>query len=182
MNMMNKNSLLLALPVLLLGACSGSAEPTLLPAPEMDPSGAVTAIVPPPPENIPPDDFQIDFVTQLVERAVLDLAARQGVIYPSVEVLKVEPVEWPDAALGCPAEGYDYTQVLTPGYRIELGLDGIEYTYHSDQGTFIVLCLEDGPDGRLVIPIQPGERIQDGIPWMPVDPVEPGFEPDQAIN
>ena len=41
-----------------------------------------------------------------------------------------------------------------------------------------MLCLEDGPDGRLVIPIQPGERIQDGIPWMPVDP--PGGEGDIA--
>ena len=132
---MRKQNLLLLLIGLsaLLGACAGSAEPTLLPAPEMEPSGAVTAIVPPPPETATPIAIERNPVTQLVERAVLDLAERQGVTYPTVEVLNVEPVEWPDAALGCPAEGFDYAKVLTPGYRIQLGLDGTEYTYHTDQ-------------------------------------------------
>lgn len=49
-------------------------------------------------------------------------------------------------------------------------MEGTLYTYHTDQGTFIVLCLDYGPESLPVIPIQPGEKIMDGIPWMPVGP------------
>jgi len=107
----------------------------------------------------------------LAELAAFDLAARESVPVDEIQLLDLQPVEWPDASIGCPAVGTDYAQVLTPGFEITLLAEGTQYTYHTDQGEFVVLCLDDGPQPQLVIPIQPGERIMDGIPWMPVDPV-----------
>ncbi len=105
----------------------------------------------------------------IVARAVSDLSQRLGVAEDDIQVVGVEAVEWSDSSLGCPAEGMDYAQVITPGYEITLRVDEKEYSYHSDEGRFMLLCAEDGTVEILPIPIQPGDKIQDDSPWMPVD-------------
>ena len=105
----------------------------------------------------------------IVDRAVSDLAQRLGVSEDDVQVVSVEEVEWSDSSLGCPAEEMDYAQVITPGYEVTLQVDDDVYSYHSDEGLLMVLCGEDGTPEVLPIPIQPGEKIQDGSPWVPVD-------------
>ncbi len=105
----------------------------------------------------------------LLARAVSDLSTRLGVSEDDIQVVRMEAVEWSDSSLGCPAEGMDYAQVITPGYEITLQVDEVEYRYHSDKDQFMVLCSEDGIPKLLPIPIQPGDKIQDGSPWMPVD-------------
>jgi hypothetical protein len=168
---MMKTKLALSLSILLLfvlSACGGAAEPTLLPAPTETPAPPTAGIEGPP--DPPEEGFPLP-AKPLTQLAVLSLAQRQGVEVDSIELLRVEVQEWPDAAIGCPQEGYDYAQVITPGYRITLEAEGTEYVYHTDQGTFVVLCLQNGPEELPVIPILPGERIMDGIPWMPVDPI-----------
>jgi hypothetical protein len=63
--------------------------------------------------------------------AVDDLAARLDVQTDSIDVLTAVLVVWPNGALGCPEPGRSYTQVMTDGSVIELGVDGVVYRYHS---------------------------------------------------
>lgn len=154
----------------LIAACSGSAEPTLLSQPEMDPSGVATAVVPTRTPTVLPSTEIPEGAGAIVAASAYDLARRQDLPVEQIELVAVQPTEWPDSGLGCPAEGYDYAQVITPGYEIMLRAEGMLYSYHTDQGNLLVLCLEDGPDGLPVIPILPDGEIMDGIPWLPAEP------------
>jgi hypothetical protein len=177
--MMKNLHFLLALFILLLSACVGSAEPTLLP-PSSPQLPSVTPLLE---ERVVQPEAAFPLPAKpLAQMAVLDLAARSAIPIEKITLLSVEAMEWSDAGIGCPAEGYDYTQVITPGYEIMLQAEGTLFTYHSDQGTFLVLCLDDGPESLPVIPIQPGEKIMDGIPWMPVDPIPTVIEGDSIAD
>ncbi len=72
--------------------------------------------------------------------AVADLARQTGVPADQITVASVEPMEWPDASLGCPQEGMMYAQVITPGYLVALEAQGQTYQYHTDQRGTVVLC------------------------------------------
>jgi hypothetical protein len=71
---------------------------------------------------------------------VADLAKQTGFLADQIIVTSVEPMEWPDASLGCPQEGMMYAQVVTPGYLIVLEAQGQTFEYHTDQTTNVVLC------------------------------------------
>ncbi len=77
-----------------------------------------------------PKDLAADRVVGL---AATDLARRLGVSAHAVSVVGVTPVQWPDAALGCPEKGKVYAAVVTPGYRIELECSGTRHLYHADR-------------------------------------------------
>jgi len=64
------------------------------------------------------------------------LSARLGV--SAVQVDKAEPVDWPDASLGCPEKGMLYAQMITPGYKISLKVDGRTYPVHVGAGRAVV--------------------------------------------
>ena len=52
-----------------------------------------------------------------------------------------EGVQWSDASLGCPKEGFGYAQVITPGYKLVFDLEGASYPVHSNaDGSHIVIC------------------------------------------
>jgi hypothetical protein len=68
------------------------------------------------------------------ELAVADLAAKLSVSPDAITVKVLEPTDWPDAGLGCPQPGMMYGQVITPGYRIVLEVDGKSYEYHTGGG------------------------------------------------
>ena len=68
------------------------------------------------------------------------LAGRLDVDVEEITLVKVQPVEWRDASLGCPKPGVDYIQVLTPGYLIKLEAAGSEYEYHTDDAQRVVTC------------------------------------------
>jgi len=74
-----------------------------------------------------------------------DLASRLGVQSEDVAVFTVEPVQWADSSLGCPAPGYVYAQVITPGSKVTLEALGEQYTYHSDARSHFVLCRDGSP-------------------------------------
>ena len=78
------------------------------------------------------------------ERAIADLAARQGAQPSAITVVSEENVVWPDSALGCPEPGMNYMQVLTDGVRIVLELDGVEYAYHGGGSRDVFLCPSPG--------------------------------------
>lgn len=49
-----------------------------------------------------------------------------------IEIVTVEAVEWPDACLGVYTADMMCAQVLTPGYRVILAVDGQQYEYHTN--------------------------------------------------
>ena len=79
---------------------------------------------------------------EAVRLAQEDLAGRLGMASADVQLVSVEAVEWSDTSLGCPQPGMMYAQVITPGYRVVLEAGGQTYTYHTDEGRFVVLCEE----------------------------------------
>lgn len=147
----------------------GAAEPGEITEPSPSPEEAVT-----PPEEDAQEESQTGKSHELphrsiVELAVRDLALRLDLDPAQIQILAVESVEWPDAGLGCPLPGMNYAQVITPGYRITLEAAGKTYVYHTNTESALILCLDDGPQ-LPVFPVDPDE-IQDGEPWMPVDPL-----------
>lgn len=105
----------------------------------------------------------------LLEMAVRDLSFRLGVELNSIVVISIQSVDWPDSGLGCPFPGVNYAQVITPGFMILLATEGQVYFYHTNTEKALWHCLDGNPQLPL-IPIVPGE-IDDGVPWMPVDPI-----------
>lgn len=71
------------------------------------------------------------------------LAQMLGLNEDEIEVVSVEPAEWPDSSLGCPKPGMSYLQVITPGARVVLEALGQKYTYHTGPHSF-VLCEDAG--------------------------------------
>lgn len=147
------------IPNLLFGAilaavvagCDARAA-TFTPPPTMD-RAAGTAL--PAPETVSAaatDDVPEDAVTGR-EATRAALAARQAladekdVALAEVELVDVEPVVWPNSALGCPQPDAMYLQVLTPGYRVTVSAGGQAVTYHTDRSDPPALVRCDAPGG-----------------------------------
>ena len=169
--MMKKLSLLFALFIPLLSACSSSAEPTLNP----DSNGASaspaalstttqevegSAVESPQPavgqqelnltdKTVLPGDAET-----LVDLAKADLAPRLGVDPSAITLGFIKPITWPDATLGCPKPGMDFTPVEIPGFILQFSLDGQVYTYHTDEKNRVILCPAEGerPDEIFIMP------------------------------
>lgn len=103
-----------------------------------------------------------------IQASIDSLAEYLSLPAGQIDVLEVEPVEWPDTSLGCPQPGMMYAQVITPGYRILLKAGEQTYSYHTGSTGQGVLCGDDGRPLLPSFPVKPGE-IDDGIPWIPVD-------------
>jgi len=86
-----------------------------------------------------PDDS-----TATTHQVSQDLAERIGVDISEITAASIEAVEWGDSSLGCPASGYAYAQIITPGYQIVLEVDGEQFDYHTDLKGNFVLCGEEG--------------------------------------
>ncbi len=57
-----------------------------------------------------------------------------------INIVTVEAVEWPDACLGVYTADVMCAQVITPGYRVVLDVDGQQYEYHTNSdGSFVQL-------------------------------------------
>lgn len=76
-----------------------------------------------------------------VMAAVRALADQLGIPAEQIAVAAWEPVDWPDASLGCPEPGMAYAQVITPGYQVLLEARGETYHAHTDRsGQRVVFC------------------------------------------
>jgi hypothetical protein len=73
-----------------------------------------------------------------------DLARRLDVRLEAIRLVSVDSVEWRNASLGCPRPGMMYAQVITPGFRVTLEVEGKRYEYHTDRGRRVVLCEQPG--------------------------------------
>ena len=56
-----------------------------------------------------------------------------------LELLRIEPVEWRDSAIGCPDPGMSYLQVITPGhFALVRDASGLTHRVHMAGGHGIV--------------------------------------------
>jgi len=76
-------------------------------------------------------------LANLIARARLDLAVRENLIVDDIDTVSIEPQTWPDACLGLGEAGLFCVQVITPGYRITLRMNGQLYIYRTDLATQI---------------------------------------------
>jgi hypothetical protein len=131
--------LALALVALAAISCGGGGGSPATAAPAK-PAGTVVVVATPSP-SAPGAGGTPVTQNPAVVAAVADLAKQKNVDPARIGVASVEAVEWPDSSLGCPQPGRAYLQVITPGWRIRLTLDGQTYEYHADQtGSSVVLC------------------------------------------
>jgi hypothetical protein len=93
-----------------------------------------------------------------VAAAKADLVGRLGVTEEDIVVKSVEAIQWRDTSLGCPQLGMIYAQVITPGFRVVLEVEGQAYEYHTDGGQSVVLCEEESMTDTPTTPslIEPG--------------------------
>lgn len=111
-----------------------TTEPTGVPTAAASPTAPeATAAVQPLPTYGP--------ASPAVEAAIAQAASQSGAAASAVEVSRVEPVDWPDASLGCPQPGGLYAQVITPGWLVVVQAAGTTYEFHADaSGQNVVLC------------------------------------------
>jgi hypothetical protein len=70
-----------------------------------------------------------------------------------VVLVSIQPVDWPDASLGCPQPDMMYAQVITPGYQVALRAGHARYELHTDQtGQQVVSCSTGTQGERLRLP------------------------------
>ena len=82
-----------------------------------------------------------------------DLAARTEIWPERLGIRFAEDVIWPDSALGCPAPGQGYLQVLTPGFHIVLEAAGQPYDYRVDRRGTLILCQDLRPRAPIGAPL-----------------------------
>lgn len=74
---------------------------------------------------------------ELPPSAVLEaqeqLSDMLGVSVESIQVIEFEQVDWPDACLGLPQEGEACAQVITPGFRVVLEVNGEQHVFRTDR-------------------------------------------------
>ncbi len=80
----------------------------------------------------------------LIEMVKADLAQRLSLTAEQINVVDSVEVEWSDSSLDCPQPDLLYTQVITPGFRIVLEVNGQQYEYHSNRDAYFVYCENPG--------------------------------------
>ncbi len=181
--MMKITHLLLALFMLMLNACAGTVEPTLLPDPDSDSAGPAEPSATMPdteaPEIEAPETttvHQEGIVTDesalpggaetIVDLAKADLAQRLAVETSAITLVSYEEVVWSDSSLGCPQPGMAYLQVPKDGSLVVLEFESRTYDYHTGGGRDPFLCeqtiiqKEDSPQldlGDFITPSPPSD-------------------------
>lgn len=122
-----------------VAVAAGGCQPATLPAPggpDAPPASATAEGGRRAPADVRGESFPVDAAAQpAVDAAVAAFAASAGVAAETVRVVAVEPVSWPDSALGCPEPEMSYLQVITPGYRVVLEAGEERATYHTSDGS-----------------------------------------------
>ena len=73
--------------------------------------------------------------------ALSAIASELGVPRDALNVVELTPQIWPDTSLGCPRPDMLYAQVITPGFRIVVDVNGERVEFHADERGTIVRCL-----------------------------------------
>lgn len=106
-------------------------------------TGANSAATPPPPDWPLATPFPVP--DRVLTALIRELSALADVPIDEIDVAAAEPVVWPNAGLGCPAEGMAYADVQVEGMRIVLAAGGRDYAFHTDGAQRYVLCQDGRP-------------------------------------
>lgn len=124
----------------LLVACSARVEPvavptqTLIVIPPSDTPSPITPTDPPVLGVLIPANAQ-----PIVSRAQADLAAALNVPTEQIEITALDTAAWLDAEL-LDCDNSDVNGGTIDGYRIEFTVEGVVYTYHSNESSDFVRC------------------------------------------
>ncbi|MEA3337579.1 MAG: hypothetical protein U9R25_16910 [Chloroflexota bacterium] len=123
-------------------------SPTVTPAPtlsEVPGSGLVSPLATPVPTVVQGDpEVRSDSMTRDLWVPVVGDA--MGVDGVDLEILSIEPASWPNSCLGLGQAGEMCLDVITPGYRIIVGVDGQEVEVRSDEQGTVVRVAAEKPD------------------------------------
>ncbi|NKQ36815.1 MAG: hypothetical protein HF973_14535 [Chloroflexi bacterium] len=113
-------------------------------------------IMTPPP---PGDPARKPTEDEFVQMAKEDLSQQLDISPEEIELVNYEEVQWRDSSLGCPQPKMQYLQVITPGYRIQLSVQGEIYNYHgaADREPFLCALKLGGKD----IPVPPPPNMDE---------------------
>ena len=81
---------------------------------------------------------------RLAELAINTLADELDAPVTKISVDSIRDIEWRDSSIGCPQPDQAYLQVITPGHRISLRMDGQLYFVHEANGRAFV-CKKTKP-------------------------------------
>lgn len=70
--------------------------------------------------------------SEIAEKVRQALSAKAGIALNQIQVVSVEPVEWPDGCLGIRTRGVACVAVITPGYLVLLEANGQTFEFHTD--------------------------------------------------
>ena len=100
---------------------------------------ACTAVKEPAADDMSPDHNTAE-LPDAVTKAQEAVSEKTGVSIEQVRVLSYEEVEWSDGCLGVNQPDMMCVQVITPGYRVILEVDGQEYEVHTNSdGSAVII-------------------------------------------
>lgn len=142
------NRLLVVLAIFFVSGCINASAETRVPldasptlSPEVMAQPLSTAL-----ENSPLMTPPFTSTLQnLIAKATEDLAQRFSIPVTAITLIEAKAVTWPDSSLGCPQEGFAYSQVLTPGHLIVLESANNRYEYHAGNGPDVIYCPNPQP-------------------------------------
>ncbi|OGO17717.1 MAG: hypothetical protein A2Z14_03260 [Chloroflexi bacterium RBG_16_48_8] len=160
------NLILFVLLITLLAACNPEAtlvetdpqltEEGIMEATEQESSPSPTSTKTPERPTIPiPSQVPTWVVTAEPEAFIMDeelslklakktLAEKLSIDQDLIAVVSIMEAEWPDTSLECPEKGLFYIQVLVPGFKVVLEVNGQEYDVHIGDGR-TVICVDGQP-------------------------------------
>jgi hypothetical protein len=80
---------------------------------------------------------------QAIQAAQDFLANQLGVSSADIQVVETDPMDFTDSCLGLGGPAEICAQVITPGYRVTLTVDGQQYVVHTDQVGEVVRLAEN---------------------------------------
>ena len=134
---------LMLLIAMAIVACGGAAVP---PAPTATPfvspttSPVQTPDAPKPGGGLitKPESAKWNNAPQAALNARKMLVEQLKVDVDLVGLVSAEPVDWPDACMGIQTPGVMCAQVITPGYKVVLSANGLEYEFHTNESGDVV--------------------------------------------
>ncbi len=81
---------------------------------------------------------------QAVRMAIETLSSWLKVAPDAIQLVSVEPVDWPNSSLGCPKPDMAYLPVIVPGFRVRLAVGDRQREVHTGKGRALVCGTEAG--------------------------------------
>jgi hypothetical protein len=128
------------------------------------PTAAPSAVPSQPAASPDAPDAAVQPPADLVATARERLAQHLGVPADSLTLQNATQEEWPDGALGCPAAGQLYPQVITPGFLLVFSDGAKTYAVHTGGSEQQMILCEDGQPTNLTnqasAPATPADAVQ----------------------